>query len=197
MIIRTTTLLLLSLLLSGCATSYYAEEARTDRVEANMLLRKVVTDKIIVLTPTFSDKVKAVRNIGNDKAAAKVEQEAKDYALQMISSFNTYYNVGAYVFMPDSAFHRYAVDQKGTFFLDNNAELDPSIQYQDADPIKVILYDEYKLRVLYGQELAPNPFPNEIEVGSNVYSVFFTSTADKLNKAVEVFNEKLLTFVSN
>lgn len=170
MTIKVTALtLLLSLVVSSCVYVKYHDYADTSYHQSQMLIERLKYDTLIVVIPSYQDKLQLLKNIKartrEDKKAKKqkiltlyAERQTEQEAI--MSGFASSFDFCAVLFIPDSLVHAMEMGADRPLFINEDQRLDSTIRYMSDDPIKLIKQFDQQWQIKIGNTMVPNPFPN-------------------------------------
>ena len=153
----------------GCKSAKQHDFAFSDKMIATATIDRLKSDTLLVVLPTNSKKEKILKNLikkddnQTENANQKLlnlyaERELRNEAL--MNAFWNNYDFSDYLFIPDSLLRTFESGVTGVYFLDDDGQIDPTIQYSNSNPVKFIQRSKKEWNVMIGNKLAPNPFPN-------------------------------------
>lgn len=199
--------LLSSFLFSSCIAVKYHDYASIDKNIAVETIKKLKTDTLLIVVPTFQKKVALLTSLSqkrNDKRQENKQRllnlhaERQILQLALIYSFIENYEFSEYLFIPDSLVTAFESGVEGDYFLDQNGNIDPLIQYSNTRPIKLIQQFEQEWQIKIGNDIIPNPFPNYYILRNGLYGFLGDETYEKMfSRVASTFQKRFDQFYSN
>lgn len=199
--------LILSCLFTSCIAVKYHDYASIDQDIAVETINKLKSDTLLIVIPTFRHKEALLTTISKKRNTKRQENrqrllnlhaERQIQQLALMYSFIENYEFSEYLFIPDSLVTAFESGIAGNYFLNNNGEIDPLIQYSNTRPIKLIQQFDQEWQIKVGNKIIPNPFPNYYIYRNGLYGFLGEETyAAMYDRVAIAFQKRFDQFYAN